>query len=151
MIQNEASTMFFFVWKGLASALSGIKESAPHTSNKVNLLVDCKLFNQMVDNFQIGDPFIIEKVGIEKNILKLKLSHRGGCKSHYFDILWDGSCHDINPVQIKLIVKHHSREEMNKAYINQLLEIDLQQLMGKLYTEPIKVHVANAYDGSILN
>jgi hypothetical protein len=65
--------------------------------------------------------------------------------------LWDGLFITNNPSQIQLIIAHHSKIEMRKAYINRTLEVNLHDLVGKPSSEPFKVNVVNAYDGSILN
>ena len=96
-----------------------------------------------------SDPYELEIDGdhapvIENDTLTLTISYSGGCASHYFTLVTNGSFMESDPVQLVVALTHDDNGDMCEAYPQERYSFDL---------EPIKTRYQEAYgtdEGSII-
>ena len=79
---------------------------------------------------EASDPFQIDKVEKEGDILKITVSFSGGCAEHTFKVMWGGEVLLTDPCQIGLILTHNAQNDICEANVTEILEIDLNELLG---------------------
>jgi len=117
---------------------------------KVNLIANKQAFEKAESNRKNGtgnelsDPFDIESIERVGDILKVKISYKGGCEEHSFDLVWnDEIMIMIYPCQINLILTHDAHGDQCETRITEILEIDLTEL-----NITCDLNVFNIFNGS---
>lgn len=83
-----------------------------------------------LNNINTGDSFKINSAKRTKDILEVSVSYGGGCKSHTFDVIWDGVVYTDSPCNINLIITHNANKDNCEALITETLSINLKDLIG---------------------
>lgn len=92
------------------------------------------------DPYDIGgsggaeDPVIV--VGDE---LRVEVGYGGGCEDHAFQICWDGSFMESEPVQARIDLLHDAKGDGCEAYVTDELSFDLN---------PLRLAWQSAYGGA---
>lgn len=94
---------------------------------------------------------------IENNTLTLTVSYSGGCKTHDFTLVTDGSFMESDPVQLAVILTHDANDDPCEAYLTGPYVFDLASIRT-LYQEayrteegPFILHLWHLGDPGVLN
>jgi len=90
------------------------------------------LFDAWNAVFLSNDAADILEGEIHDDLLKLKISYKGGCKDHVFGLFAKKGFMESYPVQMNLFLSHDAKEDMCRARIQSELCFDLSPLK-KLY------------------
>lgn len=71
------------------------------------------------------DPFTINSVTLENNILKINITYTGGCEEHDFMLIGTKSFMESDPVQINVLLSHNANNDPCDALINEELNYNL--------------------------
>ncbi len=85
----------------------------------------------------VGTDFTaIQAAGLKGDRLILDVMYGGGCRTHTFQLNWDGKLLKSNPPQIVLNLSHNANGDTCKALISQRLQFDLSVIIEnpKQYT-----------------
>ena len=74
------------------------------------------------------DPFTINNVILENDILKINITYTGGCEEHDFMLIGTTSFMESNPVQINILLSHNANNDPCDALINEELNYYLTPL-----------------------
>lgn len=78
------------------------------------------------DGKPIGDDMVgIESAGLKGDKLILDVVYGGGCRTHDFQLSWDGSILKSNPPQVVLSLTHNGNGDPCKALVIERLQFDL--------------------------
>ena len=77
-----------------------------------------------------SDPFGIPEAHVEGDFLKLGVEYGGGCKDHVFQVYWDGSYREEEPVSVALHIHHNANNDPCEAIVREELKVDLSPLKG---------------------
>lgn len=69
-----------------------------------------------------------ESLSIDGDTLSVVVGYGGGCETHLFEICWDQSFQESEPVQVNLEIWHGGTPDMCEAYLTDTLEFDLSPL-----------------------
>ena len=72
-----------------------------------------------------SDPFSIDGLEMEGDVLKLSVSYGGGCETHHFVVWTDSIFSDSSPPRVKLFIGHDGRGDACEALIARDLRVDL--------------------------
>lgn len=81
--------------------------------------------NNMQD---IGDPYTILNAEIIGDVLWLKVSYGGGCKEHFFEMLFNNAYTEGMIPGIYLTLKHNGNEDHCRAIVEQNVRINLKPI-----------------------
>ena len=135
------------------------------TNHQLNLISNSALYESLsqVDssiNNTHGDPFDIDSFYVENNWLNIIVGYSGGCKSHSFDVVWDGNAsviadsanyRDSTSVFFKIAIKHDANGDHCEAYISDTLKIDLNVLLAKYgdtLPDDFIINIVNGFSGN---
>lgn len=124
------------------------KENISETAKNIKLTIDASHYFAAIETESYGDPFEIDNVLKEENMLYIDTKYGGGCKEHSFELIWGGDFIKTNPPSIGIVLVHGANNDMCQAYLSDKLKIDLKELMGIEYTSLWGVYVINAYNGN---
>lgn len=130
--------------------VDGLNNSA---KSEVILRINKNLFGDINSNrknsLATGDPFTINSVKKEDDLLKVNLSYGGGCKNHTFEIIWDGVIYKEEPCFINLLIIHNGNGDFCEAYITETITINLKQLIGDTeYKDKCKYNIFSSFNTS---
>lgn len=85
--------------------------------------------NIVLDDYQsaLKDPITINKVTLDGDLLKIKVSYSGGCKEHIFTLISSGFMESY-PVQVNLVLSHNANNDSCEAWLTEELSYDLSPL-----------------------
>ena len=75
-----------------------------------------------------GDSTELASAAISGDTLTIDASYGGGCEAHDFQICWDQSFAESEPVQVWLEVWHDAHGDGCEAYLSETLSFDLSPL-----------------------
>ena len=122
------------------------KENIAKTSENIKLTVDASHYLAAIESESSGDPFEIDNVLKEENMLYVDVKYGGGCKEHRFEVIWGGDFIKTYPPSIHVILVHDGNDDMCEAYLSDKLKIDMKDLMGIDYVSILNVIVLNGYN-----
>ncbi|HEY9168132.1 MAG TPA: hypothetical protein VIN72_01440 [Lutibacter sp.] len=91
-----------------------------------------KLNSNRTKNISDGDIFTINKGTRVGDILQLNVSYSGGCRQHFFEIIWDGLVYTDNPCFMNLIIIHKGNNDTCEALITETIIVNLKELVGDI-------------------
>lgn len=91
------------------------------------------------NNHSTGDPYVINEILINGNVLDINLSYSGGCATHAFDLFAPNSFLESSPPQTTLYLYHESNDDYCEAWITEVVSFDLQPL-ADLFADMYKSH-----------
>jgi hypothetical protein len=119
------------VFVGLIIAL-GITSVAVSGSLLLNQLRDQNHQQMILDDVSIqnasSDPFSIESIVIDGDIMKIKVKYSGGTKEHDFTLIGGEAFMESYPVQIKVVLSHNANGDVGEKLITEDLNFDLSPL-----------------------
>jgi len=71
------------------------------------------------------DPVFLSEMSIDGSTLTLDASYGGGCEEHAFQLCWDGSVMESDPVQINVALIHDGNGDSCEAEVTETLSFDL--------------------------
>ena len=87
------------------------KEEGVKISENVKYTVDSQRYlDASKSNF--GDPFEIDNVLKEENMLYINVNYGGGCKEHSFEVIWASDFIKTNPPSIGIVLVHDANNDM---------------------------------------
>ena len=120
--------MFF---KGLLGLLAVISISGAILAGSFLLAqpTDGNIQDIVLDDYKsaLKDPFTINRVTLNGDLLKIKVSYSGGCKEHIFTLISSGFM-ESNPVQVNLVLSHNANNDSCEAWLTEDLSFDLSPL-----------------------
>ena len=75
-----------------------------------------------------GDATELGEAAISGDTLTIGASYGGGCEAHDFQVCWDQSFMESEPVQVRLEVWHDANGDSCEAYLSETLQFDLAPL-----------------------
>ncbi len=142
--------LLMFTFLGLMVSCSDIGESDDITldssfndssTSTIVLRINEELFSTIENNrknsIPIGDTFTINNLKKEGDYLKVNLSYSGGCKSHGFEIIWDGIIYTDAPCFINFLIIHDGNGDTCEANITETIDINLMELLGDVEQKDI--------------
>lgn len=89
--------------------------------------------------------FGIEEVQIEKSCLVFDLFYSGGCKTHSFDLTWNGEFRRVTPqradiLEVNLELVHSNGGDLCEAFIKQTEAFDISDL-GSIQGKAIHIYI----------
>ncbi|MCI0447124.1 hypothetical protein L0152_28445 [bacterium] len=103
-------------------------------------------------NFAI-DPAGIDTASIQGDLLRLKVSHAGGCEPHDFSLYGLSAFLESYPPQAEIFLAHDAHDDMCEAWLTKDLRIDLaplrevyQQAYGEHGTILLRIHSPGALE-----
>lgn len=87
-----------------------------------------------------GDPFTVLDARFEADQLVIDVRYGGGCRDHYFHMLWSGAVMRSNPPQANFFLVHEANDDPCKALITETLRFDMLDLL------PLVLHLSNGLD-----
>lgn len=89
------------------------------------------LRNPSLEREPVGHSgFGMEPVGFEQDKLLITVTYGGGCRSHKFQLNWDGAILKSNPPQVVLELSHNNNGDTCMALLSETLQFDLSTLEG---------------------
>lgn len=89
----------------------------------------------------VGTDFtVIQAAGLKGDRLILDVMYGGGCRTHTFQLNWDGKLLKSNPPQIVLNLSHDANGDTCKALISQRLQFDLSVIIENPRQYTIRVN-----------
>jgi len=74
-----------------------------------------------------SDPISVS-AGIEDENLVLSVNYSGGCKTHLFELIWDGQYLESSPLQINLNFRHSNQGDTCQMLIRKRLAYSLSDV-----------------------
>jgi hypothetical protein len=72
-----------------------------------------------------ADPLTIDSASIENDVLRVHVTHGGGCEQHeYAAVAWNGWL-ESEPVQVGVIIAHDDKDDACDALVKAELRFDL--------------------------
>jgi hypothetical protein len=72
-----------------------------------------------------ADPLAIDSASIENDVLRVHVTHGGGCEQHeYAAVAWNGWL-ESNPVQVGVMIAHDGKDDACDALVKAELRFDL--------------------------
>ena len=75
-----------------------------------------------------GDATELGEPTVSGDTLSIDASYGGGCEAHEFQVCWDQSFMESEPVQVRLEVWHDANGDSCEAYLSETLLFDLAPL-----------------------
>lgn len=100
-------------------------------------------------NWFLNDPYQLDSMSIDGDVVNLSISYSGGCQVHDFELLMTPSAFfESHPRQANLYLRHDDHDDPCDAFLSGVLSFDLRSI-AHLYElaygglEPIIVNVHN--------
>lgn len=74
------------------------------------------------------DPFTLNELETQGDLLVLDVTYGGGCRTHEFFVCWEGSFLETDPPRAPLRVFHDSNDDPCRALIYRDLYVDLGRI-----------------------
>jgi hypothetical protein len=72
-----------------------------------------------------ADPLTLDSASIENDVLRVHVTHGGGCEQHqYAAVAWNGWL-ESEPVQVGVIIAHDDKDDACDALVKAELRFDL--------------------------
>lgn len=76
-----------------------------------------------------GDPYEVEGLTLDGNVLEVAVGYSGGCEEHSFTTCWpDQLFLESEPVQATLELQHDANGDACESYLRELVQVDLSPL-----------------------
>jgi hypothetical protein len=90
-----------------------------------------------------NEPFTINTLSIDAaRILRMSVTHFGGCEDHTFAACWDGAISKSNPSTITLTFAHDDHDDACDGVITRDVFVDLSHLPAG-FAAPVRGEVAS--------
>jgi hypothetical protein len=108
----------------------------PQSGDGFTLFTDNALFNQYSATANEGQPFKIDSVTRQDDMLIVTVSYSANCSVPAFDVVWDGRVMLSYPYKINLVMKMKANNcAGNGQEINTQVTIDLKKYIGDAVTD----------------
>lgn len=96
-----------------------------------------------------SDPVTVDSIGIDGNIMTIKVTYSGGCKKHWFDLVGSFSVMKSLPPKRTIKLVHIDKEDNCRKVVNETLKFDISELAAtKKSGSEIRL-VMDGYKGDI--
>lgn len=100
------------------------------------LILDQKRATQkitiMAGSFPKGDELTISKSRVIGKQLKIDVSYSGGCKSHSFNLYWNGAYQESFPPQVRMKLVHNANNDACEKLVKETLVFDIRNLQPSI-------------------
>lgn len=101
------------------------------------------------NNISKGEAYSINNVKRVGDFLQINLSYSGGCKTHDFEIIWDGIVYKDKPCHMNLLLIHNANNDTCEALITKTIIVNLEELIGDvLYKDNCAYYIYSTYNSS---
>ncbi|UCF13133.1 MAG: hypothetical protein JSW06_02470 [Thermoplasmatales archaeon] len=97
-----------------------------NNSYQTSIILDDDLFQNAS-----RDPYKINNIGLERDILEINVSFSGGCEEHEFSLFEDSSFKESLSVQIEAVLSHNDNDDPCDGIYTEELTFDLSPLKEK--------------------
>jgi len=98
------------------------------TNNSSRVLSHYIIMNQSDFLNASRDPFTINSVTLDHNLLTISVTYGGGCEDHDFALIASELWALSNPPQVGIVLSHDAHHDLCKALITKVLTFDLTPL-----------------------
>lgn len=129
-----------FTWEDFPLELNGVKIYSSDNDLVTRLDSESKLIDrdntqslQKVSADQLQERklnsnlFSITNAFVWEHGLEVQVRYGGGCEKHEFELFWDGSEFESNPVQIPLVLTHNNNGDACRSIVTETLQFDLSK------------------------
>lgn len=123
------------------------------SSSNVILRINKSLFDNIdsnrINNVSEGNFIKINSGKKNGDFIELSVSYSGGCKTHNFEIIWDGIVYTNEPCNMNFLLVHSGNNDSCEAYITETIIINLKELLGDVtYSSSCSFNIFNTYNTS---
>ncbi|HBF88296.1 MAG TPA: hypothetical protein DDX39_06600 [Bacteroidales bacterium] len=144
-------SIIFVAALAIISAFSSCKEEnilAPSDRiSSVKYAIGESEYNDAYENrsSESSDPFVLDGIVQNGNLLNITVSYSGGCEEHTFDFIWDGvvTNSEDNSPEVNFIIQHNANGDACEAWITEVIIIDLTDLSDSIYYPDINIDIYN--------
>lgn len=90
-----------------------------------------------------GDPFQLEDFSVKNDSAYFTVSYGGGCKEHYFQIIWSEKYYKTNPPETGILIIHNANGDDCKALITEKFAFNISELTGPAAYNTIVINILN--------
>ncbi|HHP7242894.1 MAG TPA: hypothetical protein ACFCUD_14550 [Cyclobacteriaceae bacterium] len=101
-------------------------------------------FGELPDNNAINDYFDIISIIKKSGELHVTVDYSGGCKEHNFNVWWNGTFLESDPMQLRLGITHNANDDLCEALVRETIIIDLTEAFaGNPPQSPTHMDITN--------
>jgi len=132
----------------IAAVFACRKESSNDDKSALIVLGSLTDYNEASSNrsSENSDPFDIKSIVLKGDSVVITVGYSGGCKRHFFKIIWNETLSDTKPPETGFIILHDANGDMCEAYITETLVFSVSGLDNNLSLDTVYVNVLNGCD-----
>lgn len=96
--------------------------------SKSNMVIQMVIVDSSIEKGKTGDPYVIDSVKINDDILTVFINYSGGCKEHSFELYSNGAYAKSLPPQTSVYMVHKGNGDACRELIHQTLQFDLSAI-----------------------
>jgi hypothetical protein len=102
---------------------------------------DSSKYANITNNKLKSNSFEINNYTVKSLVMNISVSHSGGCRSHKYELVWDGK---VNDKTVNLYLMYDSNSDPCEAYLTNTISFDL----NKIYSINTPISAINVINGS---
>lgn len=121
-----------------------VAEAPPPVSEEITVPVESE-----IGSFEESDPIDIDSAYIIGNKMFIHVKYGGGCKDHIFKMIGSPMVMKSLPPKRSIQLYHKNNDDMCKAIVMKVLEIDLKNLAYQQQTDSEIVFILKNYKNEL--